>query len=117
MLSPNILIGENKFSRSKTLAVTFDGIADDVPWSTVHPQSWYHLCRDAGASTVACINFLENDVMSKVFEDNPQRTIMHDKLSSHKSPEVAEAVYKRGHRVKCRVPYRQHGAPIGLVFD
>ena len=55
--------------------------------------------------------------MHKFFEDEPQRTIMHDNLSSHKSPEVAGAVYKRGHRVKCRVPYRPHEAQIEWAFD
>ena len=74
---------------------------DDVLGSTAHLRIWYHLCTDAGTSTVAYIDFLENDVMDKFFEDEPQRTIMHDNLSSHKSPEVAEAVYKGGHRVKC----------------
>ena len=67
---------------------------------------------DAGTSNIACIDFLENDVMDDFFEDEPQRTIMHDNLSSHKPPEVVEVVYKRGHRVKCRVPYWPHEAPI-----
>jgi len=54
--------------------------------------------------------------MDDFFEDEPQRTIMHDNLSSHKSPEVAEVVYKRGHYVKCQVPYRPHEAPIEWPF-
>lgn len=42
---------------------------------------------------------------------------MHDNLTSHKADEVVDAIYTRGHRVLCRVPYRPNEAPIEWVFD
>ena len=81
------------------------------------PRIFYHLCTDAGTSTKSYLDFLKYDVMDKFDENERQCIIMHDNLSSHKSPEVAEAVYERGHRVKSRVPYRPHEAPIEWAFD
>ena len=49
--------------------------------------------------------------------DEMQRTLLHDNLSSHKSDEVVDAVYNRGHKVICRVPYRPYEASIGWAFD
>ena len=85
--------------------------------SVARPRIWYHVSIDAGTSTEAYLKFLEYDVLDKFDENERQRTIMHDNLSAHKSPEVAELVYSRGHRVICRVPYRPNEGPIEFVFD
>ena len=78
---------------------------NNVLGSIFHPQIWYHLCTEAVTPTVTYIKFLENDVMDTFFEDEPQRTIMHGNLSSPNTPEVTEAVYKHGYRVKYWVLY------------
>ena len=81
------------------------------------PRIWYHLSTDKGTSAQAYMDFLKYDLMEKFNANERQRTILHDNLSSHKSDDVVEAVYTRGHRVKCRVPYRPHEAPIEYIFD
>ena len=43
---------------------------DDLLGSTAHPQIWYHLCTDAGTSTIIYIDFLENDVTDKCLKTN-----------------------------------------------
>ena len=75
------------------------------------------MCTDADTSTKTYLDFLKYDVMETFAENERQRVTMHGNLSSHKSPEVVEAVYEREHRVKVRVPYRPHEAPIEWAFD
>ena len=81
------------------------------------PRIYYHLSTDTGTTTVSYVDFLQLDVMAKFRENERQRTILHDNLTSHKSDEVASTVYAAGHRVKCRPPYRPHEAPIEYAFD
>ena len=46
-----------------------------------------------------------------------RRTLIHDNLTSHKAPEVYEAVRERGHRVVCRPPYRPQDGPVEYVIN
>jgi transposase len=41
-----------------------------------------------------------------------RRTLIHDNLTSHRSPEVYKAVRERGHSVVCRPPYRPQDGPV-----
>jgi hypothetical protein len=45
------------------------------------------------------------------------RTIIHDNLSSHKAPEVYEAVRMRGHCVVCCPPYRPQDGPVEFAIN
>jgi len=85
--------------------------------STTNPRIWHRLSTDAGTSTENYVDFLKHDLFAFFKQDEPQRVIMHDNLSSHKSDEVVDAIYNSGHEVICRVPYRPHEAPIEWAFD
>jgi transposase len=45
------------------------------------------------------------------------RTLIHDNLTSHKAPEVYEAVRERGHRVVCPPPYRPQDRPVEYAIN
>ena len=85
--------------------------------STDNPRLWYRVSTDAGTSTESYVDFLNHYLMDYFDDNERRRTIMHDNLTSHKSDEVLDAIYRRGHQVICRVPYRPHEAPIEFVFD
>jgi len=89
----------------------------DVEGSIEKPRLWYRLSTDKGTSTETYTDFLIDYLMDKFDDNENQRTLMHDNLSSHKSDVVVYSVYKRHHRVICRPPYRPHEAPIEYVFD
>lgn len=82
-----------------------------------NPRIWGRVSTDAGTSVENYVDFLNLDLMDKFEPNERQRTIMHDNLRSHKADEVVDAIYNRGHRVICRVPYRPHEAPIEFAFD
>jgi transposase len=72
---------------------------------------------DSGTTIEGYKSFLENDVIHYFKEDEPERTMMHDNLSSHKASEIYDTIHNAGHRVICRPPYRPYEAPIEWVFN
>ncbi len=57
------------------------------------------------------------DTNDAVADPTLRRTIIHDNLTSHKSPEVYEAVRLRSHRVVCRPPYRPQDGPVEFAIN
>jgi transposase len=43
--------------------------------------------------------------------------LIYDNLTSHKAPEVYEAVRECGHRVVCRPPYRPQDGPVEYAIN
>ena len=46
-----------------------------------------------------------------------RRTLIHDNLTSHKVPEVYEAMRECGHRVVCHPPYRPQDGPVEYAIN
>ena len=67
----NYCRGELKVTIIMAIEAGNPDLNDDVLGSITYPRIWYHLCTDAVISTVAYINFLDNEVMDKLFEDEP----------------------------------------------
>ena len=104
-----------------TLILAVEAGDPDLPASTEGsielPRLWYRITTDAGTSTESYHDFINHDLIDKFNPGERQRVIMHDNLSSHKSDEIVESIYRRGHSVICRVPYRPHEAPIEFTFN
>lgn len=88
-----------------------------VNGSVEWPRMWARVSTDVGTTADTYKAFLEQDVMDTFPPHEPQRHFLHDNLTSHKRPDVVEAVYRRGHKLTCRPPYRPHDGPIEWVFD
>jgi len=68
---------------------------------------------------VAYCEFVEHVLNTYDAVANPdlRRTLIHYNLTSHKVPEVYEAVRERGHRVVCRPPYRPQDRPVEYAIN
>ncbi len=113
--------GRGRFKLALILAIEPGDPTKDAheEGSVENPRIWHRLSTDRGTSTSTenYIDFLNEDLMDYFDSDERKRTMMHDNLSSHKSDAVVDAIYNRGHRVICRVPYRPNEAPIEFAFD
>ena len=83
--------------------------------SVSNPRVWARVTTEAGTTAVAYRMFVEHVLNTYDAVANPAlcRTLIHDNLTSHKAPEVYEAVRERGHRVVCCPPYRPQDGPVG----
>lgn len=88
-----------------------------VDGSRERPRIWYRVSNDSGTTVEAYRTFLQHEVFQYFRDDEPERTMMHDNLSSHKAAEIYDTIYTAGHRVICRPPYRPYEAPIEWVFN
>jgi hypothetical protein len=80
--------------------------------STENPRIWAEISEEAGTSAEAYRAFLEQKPLATYNAAVEQRTIIHDNLTSHKSPIVCEAIRLSGHRVVPRPPYRPQDGPV-----
>jgi len=85
--------------------------------SKQRPRIWYKVTTDSGTTVEGYKSFLKDEVFPYFKDDEPERILMHDNLSSHKAGEIYDAIYDAGHRVICRPPYRPYEAPIEWVFN
>jgi transposase len=94
-------------------------IPDGVIGSVTNPRVWARVTTEAGTSAMAYRLFVEHVLNTYDAVANPalQRTLIHDNLSSHRAPEVYEAVRERGHRVVCRPPYRPQDGPVEYAIN
>ena len=93
-------------------------IAPGLPGSLTRPRVWARVSTEAGTTAVVYAAFVER-VLNSCNATNPgvRRTIIHDNLSSHRAPEVYEAVRLSGHRVVCRPPYRPQDGPVEYAIN
>ena len=94
-------------------------IPDRVIGSVTNPRVWARVTTEAGTSAMAYCLFVEHVLNTYDAVANPalHRTLIHDNLSSHRAPEVYEAVHDRGHRVVCRPPYRPQDGPVEYAIN
>jgi len=109
-------------SKNKIFVVMFiepgdPSLGKDEKGSKQRPRIWYKVSTGSGMTIEGYKSFLEDEVLGKLRDNEPQRTLMHDNLSSHKAPEIYDTIYDAGHRVICRPPYRPFEAPIEWVFN
>jgi hypothetical protein len=94
-------------------------IPDGDIGSVSNPRVWGRVNAVAGTSAEAYRTFVEHvlDTYDAINDPAQRRTLIHDNLSSHKAPEVYEAVRDRGHRVVCRPPYRPQDGPVEFAIN
>ena len=82
--------------------------------SVSNPRVWARVTTEPGTSAMAYCAFVEHVLNTYDAIANPARhwTLIHDNLTSHKAPEVYEAVKERGHRVVCCPPYQPQDGPV-----
>ena len=88
-----------------------------APGSTENPRVWAEISERPGTSAEAYTSFLEQKPLASYNAAIEQRTIIHDNLTSHKSPMVYEAVRRSGHRVVPRPPYRPQDGPVEYAIN
>ena len=95
------------------------GIPNGEIGSVSNPRVWARVTTEAGTTAVAYREFVEHVLNTYDAVANPalRRTLIHDNLTSHKAPEVYEAVRERGHRVVCRPPYRPQDGPVEYAIN
>ena len=87
--------------------------------SVSNPRVWARVTTEPGTSAMAYCAFVEHVLNTYDAIANPAlcRTLIHNNLTSHKAPEVYEAVRERGHRVVCRPPYRPQDGPVEYAIN
>ncbi len=87
--------------------------------SVSNPRVWARVTMEPGTSAVAYRKFVEHVLNTYDAVANPAllRTLIHDNLSSHKAPEVYEAVRERGHCVICQPLYRLQDGPVEYAIN
>lgn len=85
--------------------------------STERPRIWAEISEEPGTSAEAYRAFLVQKPLATYDSAVEQRTIIHDNLTSHKSPIVCEAIRLSGHRVVPRPPYRPQDGPVEKVIN
>lgn len=81
------------------------------------PRVWCRVYPNENTTTERYRSFLCDTVIGSFGPNEPQRTIMHDNLNSHKSESVVNGVYMAGHRISPRPPYQPHIAPVEYGID
>jgi hypothetical protein len=74
---------------------------------------------EVGTTTETYVNFICHvmDTYDAVADPTLRRRIIHDNLTSHKSPEVYEAVRLRSHCVVCCPPYQPQDGPVEFAIN
>ncbi len=87
--------------------------------SVSNPRIWARVTTEPGTSAEAYRIFVEHVLDTSNVNENPEhrRTLINDNLTSHRAPEVYEAVRERGHRVVCRPPYRPQDGPVEYAIN
>lgn len=88
-----------------------------VDGSLQRPRIWCRAYPNQNTTTERYRGFVCNTVIGSFGPNEPQRTLMHDNLSSHKSDAVVNDVYMAGHRISPRPPYQPHIAPVEYAID
>lgn len=95
----------------------------DIPAGDIgsisNPRVWARVTTEPGTSAEAYRIFVEHVLDTYNVAKNPalRRTLIHDNLTSHRAPEVYEAIRERGHRVVCRPPYRPQDGPVEYAIN
>jgi transposase len=95
----------------------------DIPAGVIgsvsNPRIWARVTTEPGTSAEAYRIFVEHVLDTYNVAENPalRRTLIHDNLTSHRAPEVYEAIRERGHRVVCRPPYRPQDGPVEYAIN
>ncbi len=87
--------------------------------SLTMPRVWARISDEAGMTTEAYVNFICHvmDTYDAVANPTLRQTIIQDNLTSHKLPEVNEAVRLRSHHVVCRPPYQPQDGPVEFAIN
>lgn len=94
-----------------------DGQNPPAIGSTANPRIWAEVSEEPGTTAEAYTSFLVQKPLASYNAAVERRTIMHDNLTSHKSPMVYEAVRRSGHRVVPRPPYRPQDGPVEYAIN
>jgi transposase len=95
----------------------------DIPAGDIgsisNPHVWARVTTEPGTSAEAYCIFVEHVLDTYNVAKNPalRRTLIHDNLTSHRAPEVYEAIRERGHCVVCRPPYRPQDGPVEYAIN
>jgi hypothetical protein len=84
-----------------------------------NPCVWGRVNTVAGTSAKAYCTFIEHvlNTYGAVADPVLHRTLIHDNLSSHKAPEVYEAIWTREHHVVCCPPYCPQDGPVKFAIN
>ncbi len=87
-----------------------------VRGSRENPRIWFRINVKLGTTIKDYRSYIES-LMDSLPNNEPQRTFIHDNLSSHVHQSVRDAIHERGHRVVRRPPYYPSDAPIEYFFN
>ncbi len=94
-------------------------VPDGLIGSVSNPRLWARVTNEPGTSAEAYRIFVEHVLGTYNAIENPalRRTLIHNNFTTHRAPEVYEAVHQRGHRVVCRPPYRPQDGPVEYAIN
>ncbi len=94
-------------------------IAEGDIGSVSNPCVWARVTTKPGTSAMAYCAFVEHVLNTYNAIENPalRWTLIHDNLTSHKVPEVYEAMRECRHHVVCRPPYQPQDGPVEYAIN
>jgi hypothetical protein len=87
--------------------------------SLTRPRVCARVTTEPGMTAMAYCAFVEHvlDTYNAIANLDLCRTLIHGNLTSHKAPEVYEAVRKWGHPTVCHPPYRPQVGPVEYAIN
>ncbi len=83
------------------------------------PRVWARILDEVGTTTEAYINFISHVMDTYDAEADPtlRRTIIHNNLTLHKSPEVYKVVRLQSHCVVCCLSYQPQDGSVEFAIN
>jgi len=92
-------------------------LPDGQEGSVTNPRRYVEINQKPGTTGADYCDFVTGKILKSFGEDEPQRTLMHDNLSSHLDPALYDAITKAGHRALCRPPWVPSDGPVEWAFN
>lgn len=92
-------------------------LPDGVEGSVTNPRRYIEINQKPGTTSNDYCDFVTGKILKSFNEGEPQRTLMHDNLSSHLDPALYDAITEAGHRALCRPPYVPSDGPVEWAFN
>ncbi len=94
-------------------------VANNLVGSLTMPRVRARISDEVGTTTEEYVHFIGHvmDTYNAVANPTLQQAIIHNNLTSHKSPEVYKAVRLQSHCVVCRPPCQPQDSPVEFAIN
>ena len=92
-------------------------LPDDQEGSVAKPRRYIEVNQKPGTTSADYFDFVTEKILKSFGDNEPQRTLLHDNLSSHLDPALYDSITEAGHRALCRPPWVPSDGPVEWAFN